>query len=120
MPREAAGENLRQGLGLGYEKLGDFKAAIAEYDLATILPHGNSSHYLAGLLYGKRAVHAWSQRESSDALRLFIEAESRVNLATETPEAVTQEARAEYSAYLRRSIEFLQGAKVTPSEKINF
>ena len=116
----SADAKIHQAIGISYEKLGDFKAAIAEYDLATTLPHGNSSHYLAGLLYGKRAVHAWSQRESSDALRLFIEAESRVNLATETPEAVTQEARAEYSAYLRRSIEFLQGAKVTPSEKINF
>ena len=111
---------IHQGLGMSYEKLGDFKAALAEYDLAATLPHGISSHYLAGLLYGKRAVHAWSQRESSDALRLFIEAESRINLATETPEAVTKEARAEYSAYLRKSIEFLQGAKVTPSEKINF
>lgn len=111
---------IRQGLGLGYEKIGDFKAAISAYDLAATLPYGSSSHYLAGLLYGKLAVHAWSQRESSDALRLFIEAESRINLATENPDAVTQEARAEYSAYLRKSIEFLQGAKVTPSEKINF
>lgn len=111
---------IHQGLGTSYEKLGDFKAALAEYDLAATLPHGASSHYLAGLLYGKRAVHAWSQRESSDALRLFMEAESRINLATEPPEAVTQEARAEYSAYLRKSIEFLQGAKVTPSEKIKF
>jgi O-antigen ligase/tetratricopeptide (TPR) repeat protein len=111
---------IRQGLGMSYERLGDFKAALAEYDLAATLPNGTSSHYLAGMLYGKRAVNAWSQRESSDALRLFIEAEARINQASENPEAVTQEAREEYSAYLRKSIEYLQGAKVEPSATINF
>lgn len=111
---------IHQGLGISYEMAGDFKAAMAEYDLAATLPYGISSHYLAGNLYGRLAVQAWSRRESSDALRLFIEAEARINLATENPKSVTKISRDEFSAYLRKSIIYLQGAKVAPSEKINF
>jgi O-antigen ligase/tetratricopeptide (TPR) repeat protein len=111
---------LRQGLGLSFEMIGDFKAAIAEYDQASKLPYGASSHYLAGMLYGRRAVEAWSDRESSDALRLFIEAETRIKLATENPVSVTQKSSDDYKAYLKKSIQYLQGANVTPSKKIDF
>lgn len=110
---------IRQGLGLSFQMIGDFKAALAEYDKASELPFGTSSHYLAGMLYGRRAVHAWSDRESSDALRLFMEAEARINLATENPRSVTREASDEYKAYLRKSIEYLEGAKVAPAAKID-
>ncbi|MFK7851185.1 MAG: O-antigen ligase family protein [Akkermansiaceae bacterium] len=111
---------IRQGLGLAYERLDDFKSAISQYEKAAELPGGSSSYYLAGTLYGKIAVKAWSERRSADALRLFNEAELRIVKSTEIPNFVTPEAKADYLAYLRKSINFLKGAKVKPAEKINF
>jgi hypothetical protein len=53
-------------------------------------------------------------------MRLFIEAETRVAKANPLPADVTPEKRNEYIAYLRKTIDYLKGAKVEPSEKLDF
>lgn len=120
----AEGPALRAGihsaLGQALEVAGDHRGALGQYDLASALAYGSGTHYLAGRMLGKRAVAAWGERRSEDALRLFIEAEARVVKANPLPHGVTPETRDEYLAYLRKTITFLQGAKVEPSAELDF
>jgi O-antigen ligase/tetratricopeptide (TPR) repeat protein len=111
---------IRSALGQVLEAAGDYRGAMEQYDLVTTLRMGGSGHYLAGLMLGKRAVAAWGERRTEDALRLFIEAEARVNKARPLPPGVTEQKKTEYRDYLRRTIKYLQGAKVEPSEKLDF
>ena len=112
--------NIRSALGQALEETGDFRRALEQYDIVTALRLGGSGHYLAGRMLGKRAVAAWGERRSEDALRLFIDAEARVAKANPLPQGITPGKRDEYLAYLRKTIAYLKGAKVEPSEKSNF
>lgn len=107
-------------LGQTLEAVGDFKGALAQYDHVVTLRNGTSGHYLAGLMLGKRAVAAWSERRSEDALRLFIEADKRIPTTRALPAGVTAEDREEYIKYLRNTIQYLKGAKVEPSDNPQF
>ncbi len=102
------------------ELLGENKDAMAQYDSACQMSYGETSHYLAAALYGKLAVQAWSERRSSDAMRLFMNARHRIGFATILPDGITPEKRDELRAYLEKTIQYLEGAKVTPSEKVDF
>ena len=110
--------NIHECYGRTLEEMGDYGKALAEYDIAAALPTGSSAHYRAGVLLGKRAVHAWAQRRSSDALRLFMEAEKRIVRTRELPPGIDAAKRREYLAYLKRTISYLQGAKVEPSDEV--
>lgn len=112
--------NIRSALGQVLEATGDPRGALEQYDLVTTLRLGGSGHYLAGMMLGKRAVAAWGERRSEDALRLFIDAEVRVAKANPLPQGVTPATRDLYLAYLRKSIDYLLGAKMKPSEKQDF
>jgi tetratricopeptide (TPR) repeat protein len=108
---------IHESLGTLRETTGDRDGARAAYDFAAALQKGKRAHYRAGSLIGKMAVEAWSQRQPSKALTLFIEARKRVAQAgNELPAGVTPSQQAEYIAYLDRSIAFLKGAKVQPAE----
>lgn len=111
---------IRSALGQALEAAGDHRGALGQYDQVSALPHGSGGHYLAGRMLGKRAVVAWGERRSEDALRLFIDAEARVVKANLLPQGVTPAKRDEYLAYLRKTITFLRGAKVEPSGKPDF
>jgi O-antigen ligase/tetratricopeptide (TPR) repeat protein len=111
---------IHSALGQTMEAAEDYRGALEQYDLVTTVRQGGSGHYLAGLMLGKRAVAAWGERRSEDALRLFIEAEQRVIKARPLPAGVTEAKRIEYRDYLRRTIKYLKGAKVEPSEKLDF
>ncbi len=107
---------IHESLGTAREAVGDREAALESYDFAATLPGGNRAHYRAGVLIGKNAVEAWSNRKPSEALRLFIEARKRIGQAGNSlPEGVTPDERAEYIGYLDRSIAFLKSAKVVPA-----
>ncbi|MBC7980892.1 MAG: O-antigen ligase family protein [Armatimonadetes bacterium] len=112
--------NIHCSYGQALEETGDFKAAMQQYDQAARLPHGTSAHYRAAMMLGRRAVQAWSERRSADALRLFMEAEVRANQSREIPAGITPEKLKEYVAYLRGSTEYLKGARIAPAEKINY
>lgn len=112
--------NIRSAYGQALETSGDLRGALEQYDLVTTVRMGGSADYLAGLMLGKRAVAVWGERRSEDALRLFIEAEQRVIKARPLPAGVTEVERVEYRDYLRRTIKYLQGAKVVPSENLDF
>jgi hypothetical protein len=108
---------IQESLGALREATGDQEGALEAYDFAAKLHQGKRIHYRAALLIGKKAVEAWSQRQPSKALKLFIEARRRVGMAGgELPANVTQSQQVEYIAYLDRTIAFLKGAKVQPEE----
>jgi hypothetical protein len=108
---------IHESLGTMRETTGDPDGALEAYNFAAGLYNGRRVHYRAGSLIGKTAVEAWSRRQSSKALALFIEARRRVAQAgNELPAGVTPGQQAEYIAYLDRTIAFLKGAKVLPAE----
>jgi tetratricopeptide (TPR) repeat protein len=108
---------IHESLGTMREATGDREGALESYDFAANLQRGKRAHYRAGALIGKKAVEAWSQRQPSKAMALFIEARRRIGMAGgELPPGVTRSQQADYLAYLDRSIAFLKGAKVRPDE----
>jgi O-antigen ligase/tetratricopeptide (TPR) repeat protein len=112
---------LHEDYGRALEEAGQFREALAEYDFAIKIPYGGRSHYNAALLLGRRAVTAWSDRRPEDAMSLFLQASHRVNASRQDlPPGVTSEMKREYAAYLLKTINYLKGAKVTPSKKVDF
>lgn len=106
---------IHQNLGIAREAAGDREGALQAYDFTATLQGGQSAHYLAGMLVGKRAVEAWHKRRPSEALALFIEARQRLRkTGGQLPPGVTLSQSAEYVAYLDETIGFLKGAKVEP------
>lgn len=109
--------SIHESLGTVRESAGDNKGALQAYDFACTIPTGSRAHYRAGVLIGKTAVEAWSNRRPAQALANFMEARKRIGLAGDVlPSGVTPSQRAEYVAYLDRTIAFLKGAKVEPAK----
>ena len=109
--------SIHEALGTARETNGDRQGALQSYDFAAELRDGLRAHYRAAVLLGTMAVEAWSQRQPSQALAKFIEARRRVDMArNELPAGISLSDRAEYVAYLDRTIAFLKGAKVEPAE----
>jgi tetratricopeptide (TPR) repeat protein/O-antigen ligase len=106
--------SIHESLGTAREANGDYQGAMEAYDFAAKLQKGSRAHYRAGVLNGKMAALAWSDRRPGDALGYFMEAKNRINLAKELPQGVTPSQRVEYLAYLDQTIAFLKGAKVEP------
>lgn len=106
--------SIHESLGAAREANGDYKGALQAYDFATTLLNGSRAHYRAGILFGKMAASAWSARRPAEALGYFIEAEKRIGPPRDLPQGVTPGQRAEYLAYLDRTIKFLIGAKIEP------
>lgn len=111
---------IHENYGLVLELLDENKEAMAQYDAVCRMSYGESSHYRAAALYGKLAVQAWSERRSSDALRLFMNARHRIGFATILPDGITTEKRDEFKNYIEKNIQYLKGAQITPSEKVDF
>lgn len=108
--------SIYENLGTAREAVGDREGALQAYDFAASIPTGWGAHYRAGVLIGKMAVEAWTSRQPSEAMKWFIEARRRIGQARgKLPEGVTPDQRAEYLAYLDRTIQFLKGAKVEPA-----
>jgi O-antigen ligase/tetratricopeptide (TPR) repeat protein len=107
--------------GRALEATGQFKEALAQYDFVTTKPYGGAAHYNAALMLGRLAVTAWSERQAEDALALFLQASHRVNASPQDllPD-ITAEEKSEYAAYLLKTINYLKGAKITPSKEVNF
>jgi tetratricopeptide (TPR) repeat protein len=109
--------SIHESLGTAREATNEPDAALESYNFAATLRGGTRAHYRAGVLIGKLAVEAWTQRNPSEALKLFIEARKRVGQAgNNLPEGVTPSQRIEYIDYLDRTIAFLKGAKVEPAK----
>ncbi|MGL4401923.1 MAG: hypothetical protein ACRCXD_18840, partial [Luteolibacter sp.] len=106
---------IHESLGTAKEKIRDYTGALETYDKTSTMVHGATAHYRAGVLLGRMAVEAWANRKPSDALALFLEAKKRATASNSFPKDVTPKQRAEYLAYLDRTIKFLEGARVTPS-----
>lgn len=109
--------SIHESLGAAREAVGDRNGALEAYDFAAKLDDGARAHYRAGVLIGKMAVEAWSQRRPAEAMKHFMEAKRRVGQAKGfLPEGVTPSQSVEYNAYLDETIAFLKGAKVEPAK----
>ncbi len=109
--------SIHESLGTAREAAGDGKGALQSYEFASKLHDGKRAHYRSAVLIGKIAVDAWYQRKPSEALKLFIDARLRIDLAVGLmPNGVTPSQRVEYISYLDKTIAFLKGAKVLPAE----
>ena len=112
---------MHQDYGMILESVQDYKAAMRQYDFASELRHGRSSHYYAAQLLGRLAAKTWTARRSEDALFLFMQASERLKAAGNgLPDKVTRKKRNEYAYYLRNTINYLEGAKVIPSKAVDF
>jgi tetratricopeptide (TPR) repeat protein len=105
---------IHESLGAAREANGDYPGAMAAYDFTVTLESGARAHYRAGVLHGKMATTAWNARRPAEALAHFIEAKNRIGRTAEMPQGVTPSQRADYLAYLDRTIAFLKGAKIEP------
>lgn len=104
---------IHMGLAAVRAASGDYPGALESYDLIASWRDGRHAHYLAGVMLGKMAVAAWTDRKPEEALSLFIQARDRVEQAKDQlSPGVTAAQRAEYITYLDRNIEFLRGARV--------
>jgi len=121
LPNEERGFSLKlsvlQGLGASHEALGNIDEALSNYNAASLIIGGSGAHYRSAVLLGDLAKTAWSERRPAEALTRFQEARQRMELATELPASVTPEMKAEYVAFLDRSIQYLVEAKVEPLKK---
>lgn len=109
---------IHESLGSAREAAGDREGALGSYNFTAKLEGGTRAHYQAGLLLGKMAVDAWAKRQPAEALAYFIDARNRTGRAGNVlPQGVTLTQRAEYLAYLDRTIAFLKGAKIEPARK---
>lgn len=105
---------VQESLGAAYEANGNYKDAMAAYDLAVTFIRGSRAHYRAGLLNGKLASIAWNARRPAEAMGYFIEAKRRIGLARDLPQDVTPSQRLENVASLDQAINYLKGAKIEP------
>jgi tetratricopeptide (TPR) repeat protein len=111
--------SIHESLGAAREANGDYQGAMAAYDFAATLIIGVRAHYRAGVLHGKMATTAWNARRPAEALAHFIEAKNHIARTPELPQGVTPSQRADYLAYLDRTIAFLKGAKIEPAKLPN-
>jgi O-antigen ligase/tetratricopeptide (TPR) repeat protein len=111
--------SIHESLGAAREANGDYQGAMAAYDFAVSLTNGARAHYRAGVLHAKMATTAWNERRPAEALAHFIEAKNRIGRTNELPQGVTPSQRAEYLAYLDRTLTFLKGAKIEPAKLPN-
>jgi hypothetical protein len=111
--------SIHESLGAAREANGDYQGAMAAYDFAATLINGVRAHYRAGVLHGKMATTAWNARRPAEALAHFIEAKNHIGRPPELPQGVTPSQRADYLAYLDRTIAFLKGAKIEPAKLPN-
>ena len=111
---------IHENYGKVLELSGKNKEAMAHYDAASQMSYGETSHYHAAVLFGEIAVKVWSERRPEDAMRLFMLARHRIGFASSLPDGITPEKRDIFQAYLEKTTQYLQGAKVTPSEKVDF
>jgi tetratricopeptide (TPR) repeat protein len=109
--------SIHENLGTAREAVGDREGALEAYNFAATLQGGMRAHYRAGVLIGKMAVEAWTNRRPAEAMKYFMEARKRLNQAGgNLPQGVTPSQRAEYIAYLDYQIAFLKGAKIEPAK----
>jgi tetratricopeptide (TPR) repeat protein len=111
--------SIHESLGAAREANGDYQGAMAAYDFTVTLTNGARAHYRAGVLHAKMATTAWNERRPAEALAHFIEAKNRIGRTNELPQGVTPSQRAEYLAYLDRTLTFLKGAKIEPAKLPN-
>ena len=111
--------SIQESLGAAREANGDYQGAMAAYDFAVTLTLGSRAHYRAGVLHGKMATTAWNARRPAEALAHFIEAKNRIGRTPELPQGVSPNQRADYLAYLDRTIAYLKGAKIEPAKLKN-
>lgn len=106
---------IRLSYGRALERVGKFSDALKEYDRTAKLSYGNSAHYWAGVLLGKRAVAVWKKSKSEDALALFKMALDRTQKSGSLPAGVTKKNKNDYISYLKKKIAYLEGARIEPS-----
>ena len=96
------------------------KQALEQLDHVATLRYGDNTGYLASEIFGERAQLLWEEQRKPEALRLFLEAQKRVNINTRRPFGVTKEKLNEWIKYLEASIQQLKQEGTEPSEDFTF
>lgn len=101
------------------EDEGQFQAALEKYDTAIRIHQDADAAYFAANMLSSAGQRALSEQRPADALRLFLEAETRYHQSARST-LLTDEARNQILAELRKNIVALEQASHRPSEKIRF
>lgn len=106
--------SISESLGAAREASGDYEGALEAYVFAASIPTGSRAWYRAGILYGKIAANEWHARRPGEALGHFIKARQEIQKASGLPEGVTPDQRVKYLDYLKKTISYLEGARIEP------
>jgi tetratricopeptide (TPR) repeat protein len=100
-------------LAIALENHGEYERALALYDAA------NANHHAAVMLTGL-GVKIWGKRRPADAMRIFLEAETRLKKSAALHPGVTKNDRDGLMEYLQSRIQLLQRTRYEPSENLVF
>ncbi len=118
-PKYTLQKNLTLYLARALEDQEEYQLALEKYDLANQIVADPNSRYLAGFMLMKIGEKALSDGRPADALRLFLEAQTRLNQSA-LSSIISPEARDVILADLKKRIVSLEQEKHLPSEVIRF
>lgn len=118
-PQYTLQKNLIVNTGKALEEQKQFQSALEKFDLATRAHHDTDASYFAGSMLSSAGERALSQQRSTDALRLFKEAEIRFHQSVHST-LISQEERNQILTELRKKIVSLEQAGHQPSAEIRF
>ncbi len=112
-------KNLTLNSAIAFEAQKQFQNALDTYDLASRVHQDPNANYLAGFMLIANGDNALSDQRPADALRLFLEAEKRLQQSAQSP-LLTPEDRNLILEDLRKKIVALEQAQHRPAEEIRF
>jgi O-antigen ligase len=112
-------KKLTLNLAIAYEDQKQFQLALDAYDLASRVHLDPDASCLAGFMLTENGDSALADQRPTDALRLFLEAEKRLQQSAQST-LLTPEDRNVILEELRKKIVSLETAQHRPSEEIRF
>jgi O-antigen ligase len=106
-------------LAKAYESQKQYRLALETYDLVSRVYLDPNANHLAGIMLSKNGDSALVDSHPEDALRLFLEAEKRLQQSAQS-KLISPENRKDFLENLRKKIISLETAQHRPSEQINF
>jgi tetratricopeptide (TPR) repeat protein len=112
-------KELTLNLAIAYQDQKQFQLALETYDLASRIHLDPNANCLAGFMLTENGDSALADQRPTDALRLFLEAEKRLQQSAQST-LLTPEDRNVILEELRKKIVSLETAQHSPSKEIRF